>query len=310
MNKSVSKFSFLMSNYNKAAYVGEAIESVLEQSWSEWELIIVDDCSTDDSVEIIKKYLSDRRIKLFKNKQNIGKIRTLKRLVNLAQGKILGILDSDDALAPDALAEIIKVYEKHPDCGYVYTQCWYCDQNLKPIHLGFSAPIPEGKSNLHVNAVVAMRTFKKEAYFKTSGYDEEIIFAEDIDLTLKMEETTCLYFLNKPLYYYRILPQSQSHSFKNAQINRSSTALAKLKAYQRRLGASIPNLNKVEISAVLFLGIFSSLLAGRLNLAKRFVRELKEINLWFFCQPKFWWLVGKKFLKILKLKLYRFKLVF
>ena len=62
-------FSILMANYNKAAYVGEAIESVLEQSWSKWELIIVDDCSTDDSVEIIKKYLSDRRIKLFKNKK-------------------------------------------------------------------------------------------------------------------------------------------------------------------------------------------------------------------------------------------------
>ncbi len=299
--------SILMANYNKAVYVDKAIESVVKQSWQEWELVIVDDCSTDNSVAVIKKYLRDRRIRFFQNKRNIGYIKTLKRLVNLAQGKILGILDSDDALASNALAEIIKAYKDHPDCGYVYTQCWYCDRNLKPIHLGFSAPIPEGKSNLHVNTVVAMRTFKKEAYFKTCGYDEEIVFAEDIDLTLKMEEVTRLYFLDKPLYYYRILPQSQSHGFKNTQINRSSTALAKLKAYQRRLGTGVPNLNRVEISVVLFLGIFSGLLIGRLNLVKRFIKELKEINPGFFYQPKFWQLVGKKIFKILKLKSFRYR---
>jgi hypothetical protein len=168
--------------------------------------------------------------------------------------------------------------------------------------LGFSGNVPKGKTNLHMNSVVAMRTFKKEVYYQTSGYDEEVLFAEDIDLTFKMEEVTKIYFLDKSLYYYRVLPDSQTHSFKNIRINRSSTALAKLNAYKRRLGANIPNLNKAEISEVLFWGIINVLLAVRLKLALKFKINLFRIYPIFFLDPRFYTLLFKKMIKILKLK--------
>jgi len=301
-NKKNVFFSLLMANFNKADYIAQTVKSVLEQNFADWELIIFDDNSFDDSIKNISIFLSDQRIRLIRNKCNIGYIQSLENLVNLAKAEILCILDSDDALAPDALKEISRSYNEHPDCGMIYSQCWYCDENLKPIHLGFSKKIPEGKSNLHENSIVALRTFRKSAYLKTAGYDDDVLYAEDIDLSLKLEEVTKLYFLDKPLYYYRVLPKSQTHSFFNTRINRSSTALAKLNAYKRRLGTDMPNLNKYEISEVLFWGILNSLLAGRWRLLKLFCSNLISIDPFVFFQPFFYYLIFKKIKKIINLK--------
>ena len=293
-------FSILMANYNKAAYIAEAVESVLAQIFSDWELIIIDDCSTDNSVEIIRKHLYDKRIKYLRNNENVGYINTLRHLVEEAGSDIVGILDSDDALEKTALEEISREYSNNPDCGYVYSQCYYCDENLNPQHLGFSGEI--NVSNLHENKVNAMRTFKKEAYLRTSGYDIECLHAEDIDLNLKLEEVTKLFFIDKPLYYYRVLPKSQTHSFKNTQINRSSTALAKLNAYKRRIDTSTPNLNIAEISEVLFFGVITSMLARRIKLALMFMAELIIIYPLFIIDPRFYFLIFKKIKKIIILK--------
>jgi len=147
-----------------------------------------------------------------------------------------------------------------------------------------------------------MRTFTKKAYLKTTGYDKNILFAEDIDLVLKIEEVSKLYFIDKPLYYYRILPKSQTHSFKNTQINRSSTALAKLNAYKRRLNTKILNLEKYEISAVLFFGIINALLAKRFNLVLKFIMEILKIEQFFLFDLKFYQQLIMKIKKIIKLK--------
>lgn len=289
-----------MANYNKERYLAEAIESMQKQIFAGWELIIVDDYSTDNSVKIIENYLGDKRIRLFSSKKNQGYIYSLKKGIEKSSGEIVVILDSDDALSSDALEKVHKAYNANHKTGMVYTQCYYCDKNLKPKHLGFSEKII--KSNLHENKINAMRTFKKEAYLKTAGYDKKCIYAEDIDLNLKLEEVTKLYFFDEPLYYYRILPKSQTHSFKNTRINRSSTALAKLNAYKRRLGTDIPNLNKTEISEMLFFGIINSLLAGRLKLVLKFKYNLFLIHPFFFLDIKFYQEIYKKIKKIIELK--------
>ena len=169
-------------------------------------------------------------------------------------------------------------------------------------YTGAGAGIPGGKSNLHANSVVALRTYKKEIYDKTGGYDESVEFAEDIDLILKLEERTKLFFINEPLYFYRILSQSQSHSFLNTRLNRASTALAKLNAYERRLGTNLPNLNKSEISEALFFGIINSVLGVRLSLAMKFIQKQLKINPLFFLDSRFYSAVIKKVKKINQLK--------
>lgn len=295
-------FSIIICNYNNESYVCAAIDSVINQTLNSWELIIIDDKSEDNSIKKINKYSGDIRIKVIKNKINQGYIKSLEKGINNAKCDVVCILDSDDIIEKNTLEILDDVYSKKPEVGFVYTQCYYCNENLKPVHFGFSAQIPEGKTNLQVNSVVALRTFRKSVYLRTEGYDNNCLYAEDIDLTLKMEEVTKLHFINKPLYFYRILPKSQTYSFKNTQINRSSTALAKLNAYKRRLETKIPNLNKAEIAEVLFFGIFTSILARRFKLTLRFIKELMLIHPLFSLDYKFYLNIFKKIKKIAILK--------
>jgi glycosyltransferase involved in cell wall biosynthesis len=292
--------SVLTANFNNSQFIVAAIESVVKQSFPNWELVIVDDCSTDDSVEIIKKYLADSRIKFFKNSENNGYIRTLQRMISLAGGEILLILDSDDTLEDNALASISQVFENNPAVGYAYSQCNYCDEFLRPFKIG-SKRIADQKSNINDNSIVHLRAFRKSVFFRTSGFDEECLYAEDYDLSLKLEELTKVFFIEKVLYNYRILKKSQTHGFRSEMINRSSVALARLNAYKRRKGTAIPNLSEEELAEALIWGIATAALAGRIELFKKFTKEL-SLRISVLFNPYLYILMARKIIKIIRFK--------
>src|SRR5436189_5144138 len=99
----MAQFSILMANYNNAAFIDEAIRSVLNQTFSDWELVIVDDASCDDSVDRIGKYLIDARIRLFRKQRNEGYTEALIFGLAKVSSGIIGFLDSDDALTMNAI---------------------------------------------------------------------------------------------------------------------------------------------------------------------------------------------------------------
>ena len=108
--------SIIMTSYNYASYIEEAIKSVINQTYSNWELIIIDDCSKDNSVEIIEKYVKqDSRIKLIINNKNLGLAASLKKAISYAQYDWLAFLESDDIFYPNALEEKIKILPLNPD---------------------------------------------------------------------------------------------------------------------------------------------------------------------------------------------------
>ena len=102
-----------MTNYNYSKYIMEAIESVLEQTSPEWELIIVDDASADRSIEIIEPYLKDERIKLVKHENTQGYAASLITAFENSTAEIIGIIDSDDVLHKDAVKIMIKGQNLH-----------------------------------------------------------------------------------------------------------------------------------------------------------------------------------------------------
>jgi len=271
------KFSVLMANYNNGKYIAESIESVLLQSFTDWELVIVDDCSSDNSMRVISEYLKDSRVKLVVNDKNLGKIETLKKLIHESTSEILGILDSDDVLLKNAIEEICKAYTKHPECGFIYSQFEFCDEFLNSTKVGNSRLMSKSNTNLRKIYTVAFRTFKKNTYYKTEGYDEEIIFAEDRDIIFKFEEVTKFHFVDKILYKYRILENSQSHEAKNNIISGISHIKAKYKAYKRRLGTSIPNLTKRQMSSQLLNAVPLCMKLKEFNRAKYYFSESVEI---------------------------------
>jgi glycosyltransferase involved in cell wall biosynthesis len=254
-----SNFSILMANYNKGLYIGTAIKSVLDQDYNNWELIIIDDGSTDNSVDVISGYLNDKRIKLYRNSSNQGVIFCQKKLIDSATAEWICILDSDDVLAPNALTVVNKNIINHKDYGFFYSQRMDCDKYLKPIALGLNRKLASGDTILRtMDSVGAFRVFKRELYFQTSGYDEQILYAEDMDLIIKLEEVTKFYFIDQILYFVRTLPDSQSNDKNKVNIVYTSHVLANLKAYKRRSqsqDSSIPNLSAKEMSGQLLLAL-------------------------------------------------------
>lgn len=271
-------FSIIMANYNNAKYISDAIKSVICQNYCNWELIILDDASTDDSLKIIKPYLTDKRIHLLRNENNLGYIKTLEKMIKLAKGEIIGILDSDDALNKEAIKTILLKYKENSNYSFIYSQFIICDKDLNPQKLGYCAPIPKNSTNLYKSYTSHFKTFKKKTYLKTKGYDKNILYAEDKDLIFKMEEITKLLFIDKPLYFYRTLESSQGHHPIKSTIGQISHIIAKYNAYKRRLNLNIPTLTSKEISTQLFFASAKCFKVKKMSLAINL--SLKAIKLY------------------------------
>ncbi|MDR0534001.1 MAG: glycosyltransferase [Verrucomicrobiales bacterium] len=203
-------FSVLVASYNNGRYLSEAIDSVIAQTYQDWEMVIVDDASTDDSVEIIKRYISQGyKIRLYRQEKNQGCGATKRRCAELAEGAVCGFLDPDDALTPDALQIMMEAHYQQPEASLISSRFYRCNElldikkqtthqrALKPdenyLMLRDSAPI-----------VTHFATFKTAKYRCTSGIDAKFKRAVDQDLYYKMEEVGNLVFIDLPLYKYRI----------------------------------------------------------------------------------------------------------
>jgi len=111
--------SVLMTSYNREKYIGEAIESVLAQSYENFELIIVDDCSSDKTVAISRQYeLKDNRVKVFLNEVNLGDYPNRNKAASLAKGKYLKYVDADDFIYPWGLEILVNSMEQFPEAGW------------------------------------------------------------------------------------------------------------------------------------------------------------------------------------------------
>jgi glycosyltransferase involved in cell wall biosynthesis len=229
-----AKFSIVLTNYNHAEYIGGAIKSVLNQSFKEWELIIVDDCSTDDSPKKIQPYLADKRIRLIRHEKNAGYTAALKTGIANVQTEYFGILDSDDCLAFNAVEVMYNEHVENPECGFMYSKKQHCDKNLLPIRVGTNKAVLPGKSSIDCDTISQFKTFKLTDYLKTEGYDEDILYAEDKDIIYKMEEVAKLRFVDKVLYLARELPDSHCHGDINLTIGMMARAKAKINACRRR----------------------------------------------------------------------------
>lgn len=146
--------SIIMPSYNTGAFIKKTIQSVVNQSYKNWELIIVDDCSTDNTDESVLPFLNDRRIRYIKNEKNSGAAVSRNRALKEAKGKWIAFLDSDDLWAPEKLEKQIRYMETH---NYAFTYTDYMIQlNGKWLPYVYTGP-----------NVVSRRKMYNYCYFST-----------------------------------------------------------------------------------------------------------------------------------------------
>jgi glycosyltransferase involved in cell wall biosynthesis len=208
-------FSVLMANYNNSRYLDTAIKSILAQQHTDWELILVDDASTDGFEAAIAPFLYEARIKVFRNDRNYGCGYTKRRCAAEASGDLFAFLDPDDALAPDALRQMAAAHLAHPSCSLIHSTHFICDETLSVSRVAsYPRPLPAGVPYLLLNdgRIHHFATFKKSCYDRTEGITSANKRAVDQDLYYKLEETGDILFVDRPLYYYRIHHHSISNS--------------------------------------------------------------------------------------------------
>ena len=215
------KFSILIANYNNGKYFKECCHSLINQTYRNWEAVIIDDASTDNSVEIIESLIkNDYRFKLYQNDTNQGCGFTKAACMQYAQGDLCAYLDPDDALYPEALEKTAEEFIHKKDLAAVYSQMKLCDENLNPVSTyAGTKQIYNNRYFFNYPIQVAhFFAFKRETYLRTRGINPYLKNAVDQDLYLKILEQGEVKHLKEPLYLYRI----HSHGISQDQAKQSA----------------------------------------------------------------------------------------
>jgi uncharacterized protein (TIGR03032 family) len=227
------KVSLVMTVYNTEAYLAQALDSVVAQTFTGWELILWNDGSTDGSVAIAQDYAQrDARIRLHTGKR-FGRGEALIKAHTLTRGDYVGWLDADDLLAATALQETVEFLDSHPDYGMVYTNHVNIDTQSQTQGLGHRCQIPYSPMGLLVSLMTFhFRLLRQSVFAAVGGINPKFAPAEDYDLCLRVSEVTQIYHLERSLYFYRLNPQGLSHQ--QSRIQRQHSELAINQALQRR----------------------------------------------------------------------------
>ena len=206
-----------MTVYNAGIYLSKSIDSLLAQSYLDWELIVVDDGSSDESLQILKKY-SDIRINIFSFEENKGRTFALRFAFDKAHGEYIAVLDADDISTEDRLSKQIKILDFNPDVGLVASWAQLIDEDGN-IFDYYQPPISQdelmnslGWTNPIIHSSVM---YRKKLAQEVGGYPLEFVWAQDFGLFLSLACITKFLIIDEFLCQLRVLSSSMTRSKKN-----------------------------------------------------------------------------------------------
>jgi glycosyltransferase involved in cell wall biosynthesis len=221
--------SVCMPVYNAKRYLAEAVESILGQTFSEFEFLIIDDGSTDGSLAMLKRYAAkDRRIRLWSG-PNAGYVPRLNEMLRLARGHLIARMDADDVSLRDRFARQVDFLGAHPEVDVVGSGQLCIDPRgytltvwIPPLgHEGIQECALAGGGPISHPSVM----MRREAVLAAGGYRVEMMPAEDFDLWLRMGERAQLANLPDLLVRYRMHDQSVSERHQRSQLERMQRAV-------------------------------------------------------------------------------------
>lgn len=241
--------SVLMPVYNCEKYLRESIESILNQTYDDFEFIIVNDGSTDNSIEIIKAYHDDRIV--FINQQHKGLIYSLNHGLQKAKASYIARMDGDDIALPERLFTQLSFMNKHHDIGVLGTGCLFIDQQgfLTGRKLDSSGDHFEILNNIikacdRVSIIHPTAMIRKEILLTVGGYNERFPVCEDVDLWLRIANISKLHVIPDVLLLFRVHQNSVSITRRRVQLQ--SGILSRVCFLLRSRGMVDPSLYKEE----------------------------------------------------------------
>lgn len=206
------KVSVILPVYNGEDNIAKAIDSVLKQTYKNIELVIVNDCSTDHTQQILDEWAGkDTRIKLVMNPCNLKLPKTLNAGFANASGEYLTWTSDDNLYKENAIEVMAKYLDEHMDVGMVYAN--YTNIDSKDVELG-ERILPDADEMPFSNPIGACFMYRKEIADKVGEYDASLFLAEDYDYWIRMWLETKVAHLAENLYFYRIHEKSLSETRK------------------------------------------------------------------------------------------------
>lgn len=216
------KISVLMSVYNGEHYLREAVESILSQTFTDFEFLIVDDCSIDNSLSILREYGGkDKRIRIITNEFNIGLTKNLNKLIKASKGEYIARFDCDDISLPDRFKEQVKYLDEHKNCGAISSWADIIDNQGKYLR---TVKYPTRDNELR-KALIRYNPFfhsglmvPRKILDDVGFYDESWRFAQDYELYFRIAKKYELRNIPRVLLQYREIHGSITDSKNKKQV--------------------------------------------------------------------------------------------
>lgn len=216
--------SIVLPTYNGSRYLEQAIQSCLDQTYSHWELIIVDDASTDNTPELISRFLGiDPRIRVVRHETNRKLPAALNTGFAQARGELLTWTSDDNCYRPQALAEMVEFLESHPEINVVYCDYTMIDESGQILH---SVKVNDPDHLVICNVVGCCFLYYRNVAEKIGEYSEKLYLAEDYDFWLRAANSFKIAPLHQDLYFYRRHPNTLTALKRNEVIAITEKILA------------------------------------------------------------------------------------
>lgn len=208
------KVSIILPVYNGAKCVSNSIDSVLAQTYDNFELVVVNDCSTDNTLEILEAYAKkDSRVKVYTNEENKKLPRTLNAGFERATGEYLTWTSDDNMYRPDAIATMVQFLDENPQVGLVYTDMTVRNELGNEVREEIKVAPP--MKDLRLRSVCgASFMYRSDVAKKAGEYNPDLFLAEDYEYWIRISKIAAIAPLHKDLYIYRLQSESLTGSTK------------------------------------------------------------------------------------------------
>ncbi|MFO0752756.1 MAG: glycosyltransferase [Thermodesulfovibrionales bacterium] len=197
------KVTVYITAHNYGRFLPQAVESVLKQTLRDWELIIIDDGSTDDTAEVLKTYSDHFRIRIIHQEKPQGLPISCNNALKSANGDYIIRLDADDFFDENALLVLSSVLDSHPEVGLVYPDYYHMSEDGEILELVRRKKVDEDARLLDLPAHGAGTMIRVAALKELNGYNETIRCQDGYDLWIRFIHKFKVYNVNLPLFYYR-----------------------------------------------------------------------------------------------------------